>query len=164
MKQCRLLYQPFKWLTLQMLMLLIIRAISSIPRQQMVKYVKNCVQPGLDYFDKQLNTSLKVSLSAFKAARLLCPYQVNTLNPTAADVDELSAFPFVDNLASLKSELASYLAKSDSLNSSMDIVSWWKQYTHDLPAWSAAAKKVATSCSAILCSCGKSLLYSQFYI
>ena len=120
----------------------IIRAISSIPRQQMVKYVKNCVQPGLDYFDKQLNTSLKVSLSAFKAARLLCPYQVNTLNPTAADVDELSAFPFVDNLASLKSELASYLAKSDSLNSSMDIVSWWKQYTHDLPAWSAAAKKV----------------------
>ena len=59
----------------------IIRAISSIPRQQMVKYVKNCVQPGLDYFDKQLNTSLKVSLSAFKAARsssLVCSCKEST--------------------------------------------------------------------------------------
>ena len=120
----------------------VVRTISSVPRQQMVKYVDTCVKPGLDYFDKQLNTSLKDSLSAFKAARLLCPHSVKSLNPTAENVDQLSTFPFIENFTALKSELPSYLAKTDGLDSSMDIVSWWKQNTHDLPAWSAAAKKM----------------------
>ena len=34
------------------------------------------VQPGLDYFQHQLQTSLKVPLAAFKAARLFCPSKV----------------------------------------------------------------------------------------
>lgn len=111
-----------------------------MPPQQMARYAKSCIQPGLDYFEKQLQTSLKVPLSAFKAARLLCPYKVVSLKPTAADVDSLHAFPFITDVSGLKAELAMYLAKADGLDSNTDIIQWWKTYAVDLPAWSATAK------------------------
>ena len=40
--------------------------LSDLRTQQLVAYAKNCVQPGLDYFQRQLDSSLKTSLLAFK--------------------------------------------------------------------------------------------------
>lgn len=42
-------------------------ALHSDPRhQQLAAYAKSCVQPGLDYFERQVGSSLKSSLVAFK--------------------------------------------------------------------------------------------------
>ena len=46
--------------------------------QQLVTYVKNCVRPGLEYFQQQLQTSLKVPLAAL-AARLFCPSKLKSV-------------------------------------------------------------------------------------
>ena len=42
------------------------KSLAPVPavQQQLVTYAKSCVQPGLDYFQHQLQTSLKVSSNA----------------------------------------------------------------------------------------------------
>ena len=57
-------------------------------------YARNCVQPGFDYFNQQLTSSLKGPLLAFKAARLLSPQKLHAMQPDATAVDTLTAFPF----------------------------------------------------------------------
>ena len=55
----------------------------SVPIAQqaaLVTYAKSCIQPGIDYFLSQLQSSLKVPLEAFRAARLFCPFKVHHLN------------------------------------------------------------------------------------
>ena len=59
-------------------------------QQQLVTYAKSCVQPGLDYFQHQLQTSLKVSLAAFKASRFFSPSKITDLKPSAVEVLFLS--------------------------------------------------------------------------
>ena len=54
-------------------------------QQQLVTYAKNCVQPGLDYFQHQLQTSLRVPLAALKAARFFSPSKISSLRPSASD-------------------------------------------------------------------------------
>ena len=84
-------------------------------QQQLVTYTKSCVQPGLDYFQHQLQTSLKVLLGAFKAARFFSPSKITDLKPSAAEVDSLLAFPFLSStqdLVGLKGELATVLKGS----------------------------------------------------
>ena len=48
------------------------RGLATAPevQQQLVTYAKSCVQPGLDYFQHLLQTSLKVPLVVFKTALL----------------------------------------------------------------------------------------------
>ena len=41
--------------------------------QNLFDYARKCVQPGIDYFQKQLTTNLKSPIAAFKAARLFSP-------------------------------------------------------------------------------------------
>ena len=53
------------------------------------------VQPGLNYFHRQISTNLKNVLDAFKAARLFSPYKVHIMQPTVRAVDSLSIFPFL---------------------------------------------------------------------
>ena len=92
----------------------IARSISSHvqSQQQLIAYANTCMQPGLDYFLNQLQSSLKDSFEAFKAARLFCPYKVNMLKPKATDVNCLNSFQFLrNNVPKLKEELAMYLAK-----------------------------------------------------
>ena len=67
---------------------------------QLEAYAKACVHPGLNYFQQQVQSSLKAPLAGFKAARLFCPDKINLLRPTAAGIDSLLAFPFLD-MASL---------------------------------------------------------------
>lgn len=124
----------------------IVRSLSVAPgiQQQLIAYARNCVQPALDYFEHQLQTSLKAPLAAFKAARFFCPHKLGLLKPTAADIDLLSAFPFLSpqELSSLKSELPTYLVKADGIDPTVDHLQWWKQYSILLPGWASAAKKV----------------------
>lgn len=86
--------------------------------EQWVDYARNCVKPGLDYFKKQLNSSLKNSLEAFKTCRLFLPKRINAIKPTAASLDQsFSAIPFFSQkeIDALKGELSSYLALSTDI-------------------------------------------------
>lgn len=128
----------------------LVRSLTSSPavNQQLTTYARACVQPGLDYFEQQVQTSLKAPLNAFKAARLFSPSKVTSLNPSASEVDSLLAFPFfsaTSDLSGLKGELATYLATAEGVDATIDPVQWWKTNATVLPAWSAAAKKVLTT-------------------
>ena len=74
------------------------RQLPSHPHHEMwVKYAKSCVQGGLDYFTKQLTSSLKVPLAVFKSCRLFSPQKVREMKPTALSLDQsLSCIPFLD--------------------------------------------------------------------
>ena len=61
---------------------------------RLITHAKQCIQPGLEYFSQQLNTSLKITLMAFKAAQLTNPTMIRNLNPEASTVDLLKIFPF----------------------------------------------------------------------
>ena len=127
----------------------IVKSISPLPtvQQQLKSYSRSCIQPGLDYFNNHLHSSLKTPLAAFKAALLLCPHKVNSLKPTSSDVDSLEIFPFISptsHIPALKEELATYLSKADGVDITVDTLQWWKQYESSIPAWAASAKKVLT--------------------
>ena len=111
---------------------------------QLEAYAKACVKPGLDYLKQQEQSSLKAPLAAFKAARLFCPDKINLLRPTAADIDSLLAFPFLDmaTLSLLKEELPTYLATAEGVACDTDRLLWWKMKESKLPAWASAVKKV----------------------
>ena len=112
---------------------------------QLLTHAKNCVKPGIDYFKKQLQTSLKTPLEAIKAARYFSPHKLSFLHPSAADIDSLGSFPFLNSeelLSSLKAELPVYLAKADGVDSDTDCMKWWKECETTLPTWAAAARKV----------------------
>ncbi len=67
-----------------------------------VSYAKDCVRPGLDYFQRQLDTSFKRSLEVFKGCRLFSPSIVHTMQPNAPAVDQaLSKVPFLNSMQQL---------------------------------------------------------------
>ena len=118
---------------------------TSITIQQALKaYAKQCIQPGVDYFNQQLATNLKGPLMAFKASRLANPNMIRKLNPDASSVDLLKSFPFVtaEEITKLKAELPAYLAKVEDLDESLDNLQWWKNQETNLPNWSALVKKI----------------------
>ena len=111
--------------------------VSPAAEQALLQYV----QLGLDYFQHQLENSLRVPLKAFKAARLFCPTMVASLNPSASDVESLLVFPFLSSTNDLKEELPIYLAEVDGLDPSVESLVWWKQNASSLPAWATSVKK-----------------------
>ncbi len=114
-------------------------------KQQLLTHARNCVKPGLYYFQKQLQRGHKTPLDAFKAARFFSPHKLSLLHPSAADIDSLGSFPFLNSellLSSLKAELPVYLAKVDRVDSGTGCVKWWKKCETTLPNWAAAARKV----------------------
>ena len=56
---------------------------SSPQHQQLIAYAKACTQPGLDYFQRQLGSSLKAPLAAFKCPRLFSPPKIHIVQPDA---------------------------------------------------------------------------------
>lgn len=62
-------------------------SLTDVRCQTLVAYAKSCAQPGLEYYQKQLDNSLAASLSAFKGARLFSPQKVYLLQPDAAGVE-----------------------------------------------------------------------------
>lgn len=64
------------------------------------------------------------------------PTKFSELNPTAAMVDDLKAFPFLDDatvLTTLKSELPDYLSKVVGIDPETDPFEWWTNHHSDLP-------------------------------
>ena len=96
---------------------------------------------SLDKFSQELSGSVV----AFKASQLCLSQKVVELKPTAAAVDSLQAFPFLNKatvLGWLKDELTTYLAKANGIDPGTDPLVWWKAHSSDLPHWSAAAADI----------------------
>lgn len=63
---------------------------NSVAMNQLVQYAHGCVKPGQDYFNVQLQQSLKESLAAFKAARLLSPHKSLSCSFRCRQIDVFS--------------------------------------------------------------------------
>ena len=105
---------------------------------------KACIQPGLQFFHQKFSVQFHDTVRAFKAARLACPVQVQTLNPTARSLEELRHFPFVTDktIANLAQELPLYHAAMEGVTVTCeeDKVSWWNSHKLTLPHWSSLVR------------------------
>ena len=92
-----------------------------------VSYANGCVQPGLDYFQRQLASpsGLKASLEIFQGCRLFSPQRIHIMQANASAFDqELKPVPFLNSqqqLDGLKSELPAYLARAADTDQQFDI-------------------------------------------
>jgi hypothetical protein len=82
---------------------------------------------------------------AFKAARLCCPVQVQSLDPTAESLEEFRNFPFINDdtwIENLAEELPAYLVAADGVTVTCeeDKVTWWAAHADTLPHWSSVVK------------------------
>jgi len=111
-----------------------------------ISYAKSCVKPGLDYFKRQLSTTMKNSLQVFKGCRLFSPHKVCAMKVDADKVKEaLLPIPFLSSkveLDQLLAELPAYLACAADTSSDIDPLEWWRSNATSLPCWSVAAAKV----------------------
>ena len=108
---------------------------------------KECVQPAIRWFLRKFNVELYNTVSAFKAARIMCPVAVQWLAPTAETIKTLKIFPFLNNDATIDAlvkELPQYVAAAQDviISSEGKKVEWWKHHAEQLPNWSSAVKKV----------------------
>ena len=114
-------------------------------KQQLIDYSKACVQPAYDYFHLKFNNDLKPVLDAFKAACLFSPSKFHELKPSAAGIDCLKAFPFLNSqptIDGLKSEIPTYMAASEDVPTDINPVAWWKSHAMELPKWANAFRLV----------------------
>ena len=116
--------------------------------QQLINYSKACVQPAYDYFYLKFNNDLKPLLDAFKAAHLFSPSKFHELKPSAADIDCLKAFPFLNSqltIDGLKFEIPTYMAASEDVSrlpTDINPVAWWKSHAMELHKWANAFRLV----------------------
>ena len=122
------------------------RKLSSNPGQVqlLTRYAKNCVQPGYDYFEEKFSNDLLVPLTAFQYACYFDPVKIGELNPSAADIDNLQVFPFLNSpdgtIDGLKAELPRYMALANGVSSVVNKTEWWQHHEEELPKWSSACK------------------------
>ena len=72
----------------------------------------------LSGFYLKFNVDLRDTLSAFKAARIMCTVTVQWLRPTPANVEALHQFPFSDSndvINDIVRELPNYLAAAQDV-------------------------------------------------
>ena len=102
------------------------------------------MQPAYDYFHLKFNNDLKPVLDAFKAARLFSHSKLHELKPSAANINCLKAFPFLNSqpiIDGLKSEISTYIAASEDvprLLTDINPVAWWKSHAMEHPKWANA--------------------------
>ena len=117
--------------------------------QQWQDYACQCVQPGFDYFLDTYASADNLShpMCCFKAAHLVDPRKVNDLMPSVTDIKGLGNFPFIKNsdLEKLILELLAYMAASNGINNSIDILNGGKRHEKLLPSWSMEARKLFLS-------------------
>ena len=112
-------------------------------QQTMLEYAISCLQPGIQYFEERYGNDALYPVNVFKLARLFNHTKVHELKPITADIDELSAFPFLtEELDQLKDELPTYVASPAGVDSSMDFLEWWQGNSPDLPHWSSATQLI----------------------
>ena len=113
----------------------------------MEQEAKRSVQPAIEWFLRKFNVDLRNTLSAFKAAQIMCPVTVQWLRPTPANEEALRQFLFLDSndvINDLVTELPNYLAAAQDVIMPWeeDKVKWWRQQSDNLPHWSSAVMKV----------------------
>ena len=124
------------------------QAVGNLPAyNQLVAKAKACINPGLQFFQRKFSQYFYENVRAFRSARLCCPVQVRQLRPTAASVEELRRFRFLDNdaiIQGLTAELPRYLAVADGadLQTEEEKLQWWSRNEANLPNWSSVVKKV----------------------
>ena len=100
----------------------------------LITQAKDCVQPGLNFFQQKFNVQFLTNVHAFKAAHLCFPVQVSALRPDARSLEDLKNFPFVDDatIAILATELPLYLAAADGImcDSEEEKLMWWAASGH----------------------------------
>ena len=102
---------------------------------------------GIQWFLRKFNADLCKKLSAFKAARIMCPEAMQWLRPAPATVQGLPLFPFLDGnhvINGLITELPNYVAAAHNFTMACeeDKVNWWRQHSDRSPHWSFAVMKV----------------------
>ena len=81
---------------------------------QLVTRTKQCISPGLRFFQRKFSQEFHDLVHAFKSTRLCCPVQVQNLHPNATSLAELQKFSFLNNDATIELyELPRYLAAAD---------------------------------------------------
>ena len=108
---------------------------------------KACVQPAILWFLQKFNLKLYDTVTAFKAARIMCPVAVQWMRPTPATVEALRILPFLDNDATINGlirELPQYVAAARDvvIEQEEKKVEWWQAHADRLPNWSMAVKKI----------------------
>ena len=108
---------------------------------------KACINLGLQFFQRKFSQEFCKNVPAFRSARLCCPVKVQQLRPTAASVEELRRFRFLDNdaiIQGLTAELPRYLAVADGadLQTEEEKLQWWSRNEANLPNWSSVVKEV----------------------
>ena len=109
--------------------------------------VKACVQPAILCFLQKFNVKLYDTVTAFKAARIMCPVAVQWMRPTPATVEALRILPFLDSDATINGlirELPQYVAAAQDvvIEQEEKKVEWWQAHADRLPNWSMAVKKI----------------------
>lgn len=112
---------------------------------QLISQAKACIKPGLQFYQQKFSGQFRVIVRAFKAARLCCPVQVQSLDITAESLEEFRNFPFINDdtkIANLAEELPAYLAAADGVTVTCedDKVTWWAAHADNLPHWSSLVK------------------------
>ena len=112
----------------------------------LVRKAKACVQPAILWFLQNFNVKLYDTVTAFKAARIMCPVAVQWMRPTPATVEALRILPFLDNDATIDGlirELPQYVAAAQDvvIEQEEKKMEWWQAHADRLPNWSMAAKK-----------------------
>ena len=112
---------------------------------QLILQAKACIKPGLQFYQQKFSGQFHAIVRAFKAPRLCCPAQVQSLNPTAESLDEFRNFPFINDdtkIANLAEELPTYLAAADGVTVTCeeDKVARWAAHADTLPHWSSLFK------------------------
>ena len=109
-----------------------------------MRYAKDCSEPAYEYFKAKFDNDLKPVVEAFKATHYFSPFKVTQLKPTAAEIDSLRSFPFLDAqhvIDNLKLELPEYImAAADGVSMKVDPLQWWKEHEEKLPNWAKACK------------------------
>lgn len=67
-------------------------------QQQLMTYALQCIQPGFGYLAHIFSTTLKDAVTAFKAARLFNPHEVQEIQPSLHEVDFLDVFPLFNGV------------------------------------------------------------------
>ena len=83
---------------------------------QLMAQAKACIWPELNFYQRKFNVQFRDTV---KSARFCCPVQVQGLRPTAASLEELRNFPFLNNdatISNLAQELPLYIAAADRIS------------------------------------------------
>ena len=99
----------------------------------------------IDYYSEHLKADLMSGpLSAFNAARLFSPLNIQKTKPECTALSSLLASSFITEslLAALKEEFPQYVALAEDVSPDYNIIRFWKTYSDAIPNWGKAASKV----------------------